>query len=150
MNKYFRNFSFSELIHYWTNCLDWQKVLRLCNLSSFSRSLVIKFRLFQNIYISLKILLSDCMNILWWHFCLNATQEDLAKMGVMIRHYNNKELKGYVRVSVGKPEQTDALMKGLRQFYWSTDSMKATGMRGWWYLLRYLTIWTRFLHVVLY
>ena len=28
-------------------------------------------------------------------------QEDLAKMGVMIRHYNNKELKGYVRVSVG-------------------------------------------------
>ena len=38
-------------------------------------------------------------------------------MGVMIRHYNNKELKGYVRVSVGKPEQTDALMKGLRQFY---------------------------------
>ncbi|MFS8020251.1 putative histidinol-phosphate transaminase [Helianthus anomalus] len=36
--------------------------------------------------------------------------EDLAKMGVMIRHYSNKELKGYVRVSVGKPEQTDALM----------------------------------------
>ncbi|KAJ0838611.1 putative histidinol-phosphate transaminase [Helianthus annuus] len=37
-------------------------------------------------------------------------KEDLAKMGVMIRHYSNKELKGYVRVSVGKPEQTDALM----------------------------------------
>lgn len=40
-------------------------------------------------------------------------QEDLAKMGVMIRHYNNKELKGYVRVSVGKPEHTDAFMKCL-------------------------------------
>lgn len=40
-------------------------------------------------------------------------QEDLAKMGVMIRHYNNKELKGYVRVSVGMPEHTDALMDGL-------------------------------------
>lgn len=40
-------------------------------------------------------------------------QEDLAKMGVMIRHYNKKELKGYVRVSVGKPEHTDALMKCL-------------------------------------
>jgi histidinol-phosphate aminotransferase len=37
-------------------------------------------------------------------------KEDLAKMGVMIRHYNNKELSGYVRVSVGKPQQTDALM----------------------------------------
>ncbi|XP_044483474.1 histidinol-phosphate aminotransferase, chloroplastic-like isoform X1 [Mangifera indica] len=41
-------------------------------------------------------------------------KEDLAKMGVMIRHYNKKELKGYVRVSVGKPEHTDALMKCLR------------------------------------
>lgn len=38
-------------------------------------------------------------------------QEDLAKMGVMIRHYNNKELRGYIRISVGKPEQTDALME---------------------------------------
>nr|GEV65181.1 histidinol-phosphate aminotransferase, chloroplastic-like [Tanacetum cinerariifolium] len=37
-------------------------------------------------------------------------KEDLAQMGVMIRHYSNKELKGYVRVSVGKPEQTDILM----------------------------------------
>ncbi|KAL6341196.1 hypothetical protein AAG906_032312 [Vitis piasezkii] len=40
-------------------------------------------------------------------------KDDLAKMGVMIRHYNNKELKGYVRVSVGKPEHTDALMACL-------------------------------------
>ncbi|KAG9444107.1 hypothetical protein H6P81_015447 [Aristolochia fimbriata] len=41
-------------------------------------------------------------------------KEDLAQMGVMIRHYNNKELKGYVRVSVGKPEHTDILMNCLR------------------------------------
>ncbi|XP_077248769.1 histidinol-phosphate aminotransferase, chloroplastic-like isoform X1 [Tasmannia lanceolata] len=41
-------------------------------------------------------------------------KEDLAQMGVMIRHYNNKELKGYVRVSVGKPEHTDALMNCLK------------------------------------
>lgn len=40
-------------------------------------------------------------------------QEELAKMGVMIRHYDKKELKGYIRISVGKPEHTDALMKGL-------------------------------------
>uniref|UniRef100_A0A803L043 histidinol-phosphate transaminase n=1 Tax=Chenopodium quinoa TaxID=63459 RepID=A0A803L043_CHEQI len=44
-------------------------------------------------------------------------KEDLAKMGVMIRHYNNKEMKGYVRVSVGKPEHTEALMKCLKQFF---------------------------------
>ncbi|XAR64009.1 Histidinol-phosphate transaminase [Bertholletia excelsa] len=43
-------------------------------------------------------------------------KEDLAKMGVMIRHYNKKELKGYVRVSVGKPEHTDALMECLNSF----------------------------------
>ncbi|XP_059657888.1 histidinol-phosphate aminotransferase, chloroplastic-like [Cornus florida] len=42
-------------------------------------------------------------------------KEDLAKMGVMIRHYNKKELKGYVRVSVGKPEQTDALMECINR-----------------------------------
>ncbi|CAM8920093.1 unnamed protein product [Rhodiola kirilowii] len=42
-------------------------------------------------------------------------KEDLVKMGVMIRHYSNKELKGYVRVSVGKPEHSDALMEGLRR-----------------------------------
>lgn len=42
-------------------------------------------------------------------------KEDLAKMGVMIRHYNNKELRGYVRVSVGKPEHTDALMECLKR-----------------------------------
>ena len=42
-------------------------------------------------------------------------QEDLAKMGVMIRHYNKKELRGYVRVSVGKPEHTDVLMECLRR-----------------------------------
>lgn len=42
-------------------------------------------------------------------------KEDLAQMGVMIRHYNNKELQGYVRVSVGKPEHTDILIKCLKQ-----------------------------------
>jgi len=40
-------------------------------------------------------------------------KEDLAKMGVMIRHYDKKELKGYIRISVGKPDHTDALMKGI-------------------------------------
>ncbi|GAA0141295.1 transaminase [Lithospermum erythrorhizon] len=41
-------------------------------------------------------------------------KEDLATMGVMIRHYTKKELSGFVRVSVGKPEHTDALMRCLK------------------------------------
>ncbi|XP_020578919.1 histidinol-phosphate aminotransferase, chloroplastic-like isoform X2 [Phalaenopsis equestris] len=41
-------------------------------------------------------------------------KEDLANMAVMIRHYNNKELRGYVRISVGMPEHTDSLMKCLK------------------------------------
>ncbi|KAG2253961.1 hypothetical protein Bca52824_084097 [Brassica carinata] len=41
-------------------------------------------------------------------------KEDLAKMGVMVRHYNSRELKGFVRVSAGKPEHTDALMDCLK------------------------------------
>ncbi|XXG81182.1 hypothetical protein AAC387_Pa09g1878 [Persea americana] len=43
-------------------------------------------------------------------------KEDLAQMGVMIRHYNSKELKGYVRISIGKPEHTNILMDCLRRF----------------------------------
>uniref|UniRef100_A0A2P2JJQ6 histidinol-phosphate transaminase n=2 Tax=Rhizophora mucronata TaxID=61149 RepID=A0A2P2JJQ6_RHIMU len=43
-------------------------------------------------------------------------KDDLAHMGVMVRHYNNKELKGYIRISVGKPEQTDILMQCLKRF----------------------------------
>ncbi|XVF29983.1 hypothetical protein REPUB_Repub16aG0018300 [Reevesia pubescens] len=40
-------------------------------------------------------------------------KDDLSKMGVMVRHYNNKELKGYIRVTAGKPEHTNALMECL-------------------------------------
>ncbi|XP_021900783.1 histidinol-phosphate aminotransferase, chloroplastic-like [Carica papaya] len=41
-------------------------------------------------------------------------KDDLAKKGVMVRHYNSKELKGYIRISAGKPEHTDILMECLR------------------------------------
>jgi histidinol-phosphate aminotransferase len=43
-----------------------------------------------------------------------AIKDALAQAGVMVRHYAKKELSGYVRVSVGKPEHTDALMAALR------------------------------------
>ncbi|KAF8776649.1 hypothetical protein HU200_003373 [Digitaria exilis] len=41
-------------------------------------------------------------------------KEDLARIGLMIRHCDTKEMKGYIRSSVGKPEHTDALIEGLK------------------------------------
>lgn len=38
-----------------------------------------------------------------------------SKYGIMVRHYAKKELSGYVRVSVGKPEHTDVLIKALKE-----------------------------------
>ena len=38
-----------------------------------------------------------------------------SKYGIMVRHYAKKELSGYVRVSVGKPEHTEALLKALHE-----------------------------------
>ncbi len=32
-------------------------------------------------------------------------------MSFQVRHYAKKELSGYIRISVGKPEHTDALME---------------------------------------
>ena len=32
----------------------------------------------------------------------------------MVRHYAKKELSGFVRISVGKPEHTDRLIEALR------------------------------------
>jgi histidinol-phosphate aminotransferase len=31
----------------------------------------------------------------------------------MVRHYDNKELRNYIRISVGKPEHTDAFFAAL-------------------------------------
>lgn len=45
-----------------------------------------------------------------------AVRDALAERhGVFVRHYAKKELSGYVRVSVGKPEHTDAVLKALRE-----------------------------------
>lgn len=43
-----------------------------------------------------------------------SSQDALAKQGVMVRHYQKPQLKNFVRISVGKPEQTDVLMKALQ------------------------------------
>ena len=34
--------------------------------------------------------------------------------GIMIRHYSKAELSKYIRISVGRPEHTDAVLKALR------------------------------------
>mmetsp|Transcript_9727 Transcript_9727/g.35623 ORF Transcript_9727/g.35623 Transcript_9727/m.35623 type:complete len:432 (-) Transcript_9727:141-1436(-) len=40
-------------------------------------------------------------------------KDKLAEQGIMVRHYNKKILSGYVRISVGKPEQTDLMLAAL-------------------------------------
>jgi len=40
-------------------------------------------------------------------------RDDLASRGVMVRYYDKAELSGYVRISVGRPEHTDALVRAL-------------------------------------
>uniref|UniRef100_A0A7S0V7D7 histidinol-phosphate transaminase n=1 Tax=Polytomella parva TaxID=51329 RepID=A0A7S0V7D7_9CHLO len=41
-------------------------------------------------------------------------KETLAKdYGIMVRHYAKKELSGFIRISVGKPEHTDAIAKAF-------------------------------------
>lgn len=42
-----------------------------------------------------------------------ALREALAAQGIFIRHYASADLRGYVRISVGRPEDTDTLMAAL-------------------------------------
>ena len=37
------------------------------------------------------------------------------KYGIMVRHYTKKGLSHFIRISAGKPEQTDILLKALRE-----------------------------------
>ena len=49
-------------------------------------------------------------------------RDELAAQGVMVRHYDKPELRGYVRISVGKPEHTDALVRALDEITAKTAS----------------------------
>jgi histidinol-phosphate aminotransferase len=44
----------------------------------------------------------------------NQLRQKLQDKGIMIRYYDDALLRDYVRISVGKPEHTDALMAVLR------------------------------------
>ena len=44
-----------------------------------------------------------------------AVKDTLAsEHGIMVRHYAKAELSGFIRISVGRPEHTDALIAALR------------------------------------
>jgi histidinol-phosphate aminotransferase len=40
----------------------------------------------------------------------------LLKQGIMTRYFDTPLLKDFIRISVGKPEHTDALIASLRKF----------------------------------
>jgi histidinol-phosphate aminotransferase len=42
-------------------------------------------------------------------------QDELEKQGILIRYYNTPLLRNYIRISVGKSEQTDKVIKALRE-----------------------------------
>jgi histidinol-phosphate aminotransferase len=44
-----------------------------------------------------------------------ALKDALASEGIMVRHYAKAMLSGFIRISVGKPEHTDALMQVLKR-----------------------------------
>ena len=37
------------------------------------------------------------------------------EFGIMVRHYSTKELNNFIRISVGLPKQTDAVVAALQQ-----------------------------------
>jgi histidinol-phosphate aminotransferase len=42
-------------------------------------------------------------------------KEQLARRGVLLRYYDNALLRGFIRASVGRPEDTDALARALAE-----------------------------------
>lgn len=41
----------------------------------------------------------------------------LRKYGILVRYYPNGSIAGYIRISVGRPQDTDRLVEGLRKVY---------------------------------
>jgi histidinol-phosphate aminotransferase len=41
-------------------------------------------------------------------------KEGLERRGVLVRYFDREGLRDAIRISVGRPEHTDALMAGLR------------------------------------
>ena len=45
----------------------------------------------------------------------NFLQDELEKKGILVRYYNTPLLRNYIRISVGKPEQTDRVIEELEE-----------------------------------
>ena len=43
-------------------------------------------------------------------------KQKLQQKGILVRYFEEPRLKDYIRISVGKPEHTDALIKALERF----------------------------------
>jgi histidinol-phosphate aminotransferase len=39
----------------------------------------------------------------------------LQEKGILVRYFDEPRVRNYIRISVGKPEHTDALFKALRE-----------------------------------
>jgi histidinol-phosphate aminotransferase len=44
-----------------------------------------------------------------------ALKQELQRRGILIRYFDKPRLQNYLRISVGKPEHTDALIKPLKE-----------------------------------
>jgi histidinol-phosphate aminotransferase len=45
-----------------------------------------------------------------------AMKAELARAGILVRYFNKPGLEDHVRISVGKPEHTDALLEKLAEW----------------------------------
>ena len=45
----------------------------------------------------------------------NVIQDELEKQGILVRYYNTPLLRNYIRISAGKPEQTDKIIQALQE-----------------------------------
>jgi len=51
-----------------------------------------------------------------------ALKEVLEREGIILRYFKEPRLQGFIRISVGKPEHTDALLAALRKFVRRVDN----------------------------
>jgi histidinol-phosphate aminotransferase len=54
----------------------------------------------------------------------------LRKIGILVRYYPSGSIAGYVRISVGRPQDTERLVHGLRVVYSELASKAATSASG--------------------
>ena len=56
-------------------------------------------------------------------------KQSLERQGILVRYYNKPGLDNCIRISVGRPEQTDRLLQSLRQMYSFSDTQRQVRTR---------------------